>query len=117
MVEAFLRTVDDQEFVDEMLIIGRHIFQLELIEVVLFIVLYAFKRDLDILGSGGSALCDQTGHYFSFVDLSNALNGECPEYLFTDHHQDFALIHAAGVRNERERDLKNAERLDLELAL
>lgn len=100
-----------------MLIISRHIFQFELIEIVLFVVLYAFKRDLNILRSGGPALSNQIGHYFSFIDLSNTLNRECPEDFFTNHHQNFALIHAACIGNEREGNLENAERFNFELAL
>lgn len=83
----------------------------------MFIVFDALKRDLNILRSSGSALGNQIGHYFSFIDFGDAFNGERPEYLFTDHHQNFAFIHAAGVGNEREGNLENTERFDLELAL
>ena len=117
MVEALLGTVDDQEPIDQMLVISRHIFQLILIQVILLVIFYAVELDLHELGRGGPALGGEVGDHLAFVDLGDALDGEGPEDLLADHHQDLAFVHAAGVGDERERDLQDAEGFDLELRL
>jgi hypothetical protein len=83
-----------------MLIVCRYIFQLKLIEIIVFEVLDAFKSDLNILRCSSSALSYKICNNFSFVYLSNAFNRESPKYLLTYHNQDLALVHTAGVRNK-----------------
>lgn len=100
-----------------MLIVGRYIFQFELIEIVMFVVFNAIKRNLNILRSSSSALSNKIRNYFSFIYLSNALNWESPIDLLTNHHQYLALIHTTCVGNKRKWNLQNAERLNLELTL
>lgn len=104
MIEALLGAIHYQKSIDQMLIIGRHIFQLILIEIILLVIFNAIELYLNKLRRSGPALCGEVGNHFSFIDLGNALDGERPKDLLTDHHKDLAFVHTARVGDEREGD-------------
>lgn len=81
----------------------------------MLIILNALKLYLNELRRRGPALRDEVSNDLAFIDLSNALDGERPEDLLADHDKDPALVHTAGIGDEREGDLEDAEGLDLEL--
>ena len=98
-----------------MLIVIGYIFQLEIILVILFVVINAIERYLDVFWCGCSAVRTQRTYNFTFIHLCNSSYGEGPVYLLTDHHQYFAFIHGAWVGNEGEGDLQGAEGLNIKL--
>lgn len=114
MIQTLLGTVYNQEPIDQMLIIRRHIFQLILIHIILLIILNALKLYLHKLRTGRPTLRCKVSNHLPLIDLSDAFDGERPEYFLADHDKYLALVHAAGVGYEREGDLEDAEGLDLE---
>ena len=93
MIKTFLWRVNDKEFINKMSKIIRYIFQFIRITIILLIILNSIQRNLYIFRCGCSTLSGQSGYNFTFVNLCDSFNRECPVYLLTDHNQYFAFIH------------------------